>query len=254
MALAIGKYPLPKDYWAMRQVMEGPLPQLAEGEGCSAELLSFIEAMLRRDPEERLTAAELLEHPFLTIHKCRAWKAPGLGRGQPATPEEVQSLMKKLVKHNFNSWIVEDDAFTREGNSPAEGGRTPSTVLQSPSKQDFTVLARQLRVTTTELVNAYNQVQRDMQCHWAGKPCWARCSGTPSTRSRSTRSRSTPSTYEATTPTLQSRRLSLPSTQTFTSPRSRAYVQPVAATSPSLSALGVTRGALHTAPLTSLRP
>ncbi|CAM9862627.1 unnamed protein product, partial [Discosporangium mesarthrocarpum] len=157
MTLAMGKHPLPKDYWAMRQVLDGPLPQLPKGERYSEELQNFVGGMLRRDPEERLTAVELLEHPFLAMHGGRALKATGLGQSRAATREEVRSLMEKVVKHDFDSWVVEDDAATasaRGGNSPAEGGvgRTlRSVVLQSPSKRDFGVLARQLGVTRTEL-------------------------------------------------------------------------------------------------------
>ncbi|XP_071442095.1 serine/threonine-protein kinase PAK mbt [Hetaerina americana] len=50
---------------AMRRIREMPPPTLKNSHKVSPRLQSFLERMLVRDPAQRATAAELLQHPFL---------------------------------------------------------------------------------------------------------------------------------------------------------------------------------------------
>lgn len=51
---------------AMRRIRDMPPPKLKNLQKVSPMLLNFIEKMLVREPSERATALELLQHPFLT--------------------------------------------------------------------------------------------------------------------------------------------------------------------------------------------
>ncbi|XP_046384097.1 serine/threonine-protein kinase PAK mbt isoform X3 [Ischnura elegans] len=52
---------------AMRRIREMPPPTLKNSHKVSPRLQSFLERMLVRDPAQRATAAELLQHPFLRL-------------------------------------------------------------------------------------------------------------------------------------------------------------------------------------------
>lgn len=55
---------------AMRRIRDMPPPKLKNSHGVSPRLLGFLERMLVRDPSQRSSALELLEHPFLK--QCRS--------------------------------------------------------------------------------------------------------------------------------------------------------------------------------------
>lgn len=50
---------------AMRRIRDMPPPKLKNVHKVSPRLLAFLEKMLVRDPSQRSTALELLQHPFL---------------------------------------------------------------------------------------------------------------------------------------------------------------------------------------------
>lgn len=50
---------------AMRRIREMPPPKLKNAHKISPKLQSFLDKMLVRDPAQRATAQELLQHPFL---------------------------------------------------------------------------------------------------------------------------------------------------------------------------------------------
>ena len=50
---------------AMRRIRDMPPPKLKNIHKVSPRLLAFLEKMLVRDPSQRCTALELLQHPFL---------------------------------------------------------------------------------------------------------------------------------------------------------------------------------------------
>ena len=50
---------------AMRRIKDMPPPQLKNVHMVSPRLQGFLEKMLMRDPSQRASAAELLQHPFL---------------------------------------------------------------------------------------------------------------------------------------------------------------------------------------------
>lgn len=52
----------------IQAITEDPIPALPP-HLFSPELCDFVELTLRRDPIERPSAAKLLEHPFLQLHK-----------------------------------------------------------------------------------------------------------------------------------------------------------------------------------------
>jgi len=70
----LGRYPYPGDggrgepmgFWELLDfVVKSPPPTLPASK-CSPELCAFVTACLQKEPEERLPAAKLLEHPFIT--------------------------------------------------------------------------------------------------------------------------------------------------------------------------------------------
>ena len=50
---------------AMRAIRDMPPPKFKNTHRVSARLQGFLDCMLVRDPQQRASAAELLEHPFL---------------------------------------------------------------------------------------------------------------------------------------------------------------------------------------------
>lgn len=50
---------------AMKRIRDRPPPKLKNLHKVSPRLQSFLERMLVRDPHERASAAQLLQHPFL---------------------------------------------------------------------------------------------------------------------------------------------------------------------------------------------
>jgi serine/threonine protein kinase len=50
---------------AMRRIRDMPPPKLKNSHKVSPRLQSFLDRMLVRDPAQRATAAELINHPFL---------------------------------------------------------------------------------------------------------------------------------------------------------------------------------------------
>jgi len=67
LTLALGRNPLAKytEFWDVATaIQEDRLPSLRPEEGFSAELGDLVECCLRKDPKMRLTAEQLLRHPF----------------------------------------------------------------------------------------------------------------------------------------------------------------------------------------------
>ena len=92
---------------AMRKIRDMPAPSLKNAHKVkNALLLHFVERMLIRDPSQRATAAELLQHPFLRcagspaslvplIESARAKKPP-----QASEPSDNQA---QTTGNNYNT-------------------------------------------------------------------------------------------------------------------------------------------------------
>ena len=52
---------------AMRHIRDNPPPRLKNTQRVSPRLQAFLDQMLVREPHERATARELLQHPFLKL-------------------------------------------------------------------------------------------------------------------------------------------------------------------------------------------
>lgn len=66
---ATGRYPFPPETYdsvfaQLNAIINSPLPTLNENK-FSQECVSFIEGCLRRDPQQRWTFKQMLDHPFL---------------------------------------------------------------------------------------------------------------------------------------------------------------------------------------------
>lgn len=61
-----------KTYNLIRIISEGPAPSLMVKQKWSDDFISFVEACLRKNPYERLTAQDLMTHPFISSIKPNA--------------------------------------------------------------------------------------------------------------------------------------------------------------------------------------
>jgi serine/threonine protein kinase len=102
---------VPTEYWALLNAANAPPPCLpaesADGltNSFSPALRDFISCMMARDPAARLTATELLAHPWLTVTECDAdstaadpldgWAARDL---TIPDPDELHTLMVAVVQ------------------------------------------------------------------------------------------------------------------------------------------------------------
>lgn len=107
LALAIGKYPLGQiqDNWdAESRIMNFQVPDL-EAQGFSLAFSRFVAVCLRPEPGQRATAAQLLQHPFITRHVEWAaqvnFSSDLFPAGEPTASDIklAKMLLTKLTRH-----------------------------------------------------------------------------------------------------------------------------------------------------------
>jgi serine/threonine protein kinase len=116
MACALGEYPFRSSsgsYWGLLQRVTDEPPPVLPPVGFSSEFHAFLGLCLHRDPLERPTSKELLEHPFLADAPDRAdfarlTKAPGSPQDKTGNSSVAVSSNQKGL-HSSSSARERDD-------------------------------------------------------------------------------------------------------------------------------------------------
>ncbi|KAA0177267.1 hypothetical protein FNF27_01047 [Cafeteria roenbergensis] len=100
---------------------EDPTPSLSKGRGWTAEAVDFVDACLRKRPEDRASVAELLEHPWLAgvgervlrrkADRLRAWissasdaaGAEAVAGVSELARSELHELVEKVQRYRFRA-------------------------------------------------------------------------------------------------------------------------------------------------------
>lgn len=143
--LAMGKYPYPTQsgYWGVVQaIQEEPCPTIidVEGKGYGAELQSFVECCLVKDPKKRAGVEELLAHPFLNMYKevKLAQEAPPEMNGKKL--QALKSLAKTVMDYYVEK-ALDASVNTRGGVVDCLGGFLKGAVARGGR---LTELSKQL--------------------------------------------------------------------------------------------------------------
>jgi serine/threonine protein kinase len=78
----------------------------------SPECIAFVDLMLDKDPYTRATAAQLLEHPFLTTHSYTQEQSWPYHHDQPMDTRELSLIGDVLIEKCLNIINVEADSGT----------------------------------------------------------------------------------------------------------------------------------------------
>jgi len=100
---ALGHFPYARcnGYWGILQaVLKEPSPSLAGGDR-SAELVSFVDACLRKDPNERPSARKLLAHPFILKHGSSAAAAAAAAASASSGDSSASFSLKRFLCQTF---------------------------------------------------------------------------------------------------------------------------------------------------------
>ncbi|TMW68083.1 hypothetical protein Poli38472_007755 [Pythium oligandrum] len=146
MASAVGQLPVPtkEGYWGVvHAVQEQPSPSLRDyGDGFSSELCDFLDQCLRKNPMQRPTASQLLQHPFIQQNyqppsaQSREWT--------PLTPEQRAERLVELdaIATSVRRWC--DD---RASTLLSPSNDTPDKIFfQTPHDDKIHALAHQMRL------------------------------------------------------------------------------------------------------------
>ncbi|WVR03239.1 hypothetical protein IAU60_000230 [Kwoniella sp. DSM 27419] len=118
--MAKGEPPL-SEYHPMRVLFLIPkarAPRLEEEEGWSADFVNFIECCLQKDPKDRATARDLLQHRFVRSAKSTSSLVPLIERYQsyrarsPAKPSTPSKTLNRLAAGLGGLTLVGDGAGT----------------------------------------------------------------------------------------------------------------------------------------------
>jgi len=125
MTVALGKFPFEKEaeggYWALLQALRGeePVPplnsyDLEEGVEFSDEFQDFLDLCLKKDPDERGSAAELLTHPFVSGVDLSEGGAETLeGDGSDTARAEIVEIQENVIEYYRRLWARQSSTGTK---------------------------------------------------------------------------------------------------------------------------------------------
>ena len=145
---AIGYYPFSHQtaFELLNGIVRGVLPELFEG--CSKELRSFLACCLHKNPEHRMSAEELLLHPWLTKQNIEVEIIPNISN-QARTKTETKTEIEIEEKLSSSSSSPPTEAFAKlvvEVQSDAER----DTEVSSPADQEAKVSSQEERETSSQ--------------------------------------------------------------------------------------------------------
>ena len=132
---------------ALYHIPEKPPPTLKKPAAWSNEFSDFIESCLRKDPEQRLTAAELLQHPFLQNDKAnhnrtlkllvrRSKNAASLEPGEPIVFEAPVAVAAPAAAVAAPTPLASTVSLDEDGTEDTEELRKRRRNQSKPAKKD----------------------------------------------------------------------------------------------------------------------
>ena len=158
-------------FWEMLlNIQKYPPPILPPDGGFSQEFQDFLAACLQKDPEERMSAADLLKHPFILQHECTgpfnleiaqylADLGMGIGAvsgenslnvggadagalagsgggssssGQLSTPKDVEGLLESVLR-GVDGIVVRSSSLQDRDGRPVDSHRSSKSSKHSSS-------------------------------------------------------------------------------------------------------------------------
>ena len=189
LAVALGKYPLNTEggYWGLlHNLRDEPSPKLPEDE-FSPDFCEFINLCLHKDPNERPTCRELLDHPFLegcavamedqtrTIRENMQAVLEGfddengededmISQGSDTARTELDELCELSMNRLYDLWS-KGKAKQEEEDNNGEGKRSGSTVpSQFPriTRLKLANLSFQLGLSVNAVVRCFERKWREL--------------------------------------------------------------------------------------------
>jgi serine/threonine protein kinase len=121
----------------------------------TAELCDFVECCLRRDPKARLTAEELLAHPFLVRHRNKA--AASLSSSSARPHQQTRTPHEDTGKEEEG----DDEAAAHEGSELFDGWGSTSSLFRPLETSD--ACAARLFSAIVRHLNAANSHEKNRQ-------------------------------------------------------------------------------------------
>jgi len=102
---ATGKNPIPQDYWKMHEALvENPPPTLSPEQRFSQHFCEFVDLCLKKDPKKRLSAEQLLKHPFIQNAASReelsTWLCTGEKKSFRHRAKQEMRILACEIHHN----------------------------------------------------------------------------------------------------------------------------------------------------------
>jgi serine/threonine protein kinase len=170
--LATGHFPFMNSgggYWEVVQaIQEGPPPLLTNGD-FSPEACDFVNCMLKKDPNERPSARQLLSHPFLkrcrgvgrkiaSLVNLRDQGAGGDGKSRQTDDSARESLMEQMVFHQA--------ALHMNEYGGAAADEMPCLAVPRLMSSELSTLASQMGTTPDTLAAIHDRCAQRAEKDW----------------------------------------------------------------------------------------
>jgi serine/threonine protein kinase len=133
--LARGELALPKDYWALIQLLTQAPPTLTVDEGFSEDMCHFVNSCLQHDADKRPSATTLLTHPWLQEEPKESTdltsKAAPWTEFIDPPQREIDLVIDAMIRHYYSSkdeLPLEPEDFRRIERIANQFGCHPNTI------------------------------------------------------------------------------------------------------------------------------